>query len=408
MARTRILRSIAPGLLIGIGGGLIAAFTAFGWFGIVLSIVGLVALVVGLWWQVSGRGEVIARVSVETADSPRADERIDEYRLSYRQVETDGTVCIHPEMGYLSRVFAGGPVEEVSYQRYPFAISNPVLDIVVVNNSGQTLLVTGAVVRVDTSRPLARPILVVANNSRPARTVLIVNEGGGVVGPSTLRFSVADISDRCAAHSGSYDQSVQIPSFERSCFVDLSDPLKAAGIDIATLEALQPVTTIVSAQGVAERLASGEELSPEEHDRRVRAACAPYSHRIVNLIGELEYTWSTSQGEPQTDQLTFATTATLIDGTGYFPGPPPSIESDVVLDDNREAYERRVLVRQVVGTGEAETLKLRVGATSASLHNLRICVTCEQYGEVTSDRFSLEIFVPRSSVDGNPWEWLYH
>jgi hypothetical protein len=405
---TGVARAIGPGVMIGTGGGLIAAFTSYDVVGIVVSIVGFGALVIGLIWrQVRTSGDVFVRVSVEAEESLPQNNN-SEYHLTYQlSEEKDSATFIEPEMGYLNKLASGGPVQDISYSPYPFSVSFPLLNALVTNNSGKTISLTELLLQVEESKLSRSPAIVVANNTRPPRTILLVNEGGGEVGPGTFQFSFRSISETGEPMFDHYALSLAVPRFTRSCFLDLSDQIAAVGVDVQELEALDSGTTIISAAGTQVRLGSGVVLSNDELYRRVREACKPFEYEGAAVVGELEYATNDIEGQRQIKKLKLTTTVGLFKGTGYFPLKGPSLSYDLLLEKEGVNYERRMALKTIIRTGETEAIKFRIGTLAPSVHRARVLIKYMSQGSVESSRLELTIFVPRSSWEDEWWQWLY-
>ena len=90
------------------------------------------------------------------------------------------TVAIVPVMRYLDELYSGGPVRQLDFFHNPFLCQFPNLDVTIVNNSAETIAVTGAVFDVERSTVDRSPV-VVFNNRNVMMVLEIQNEGWGEI-----------------------------------------------------------------------------------------------------------------------------------------------------------------------------------------------------------------------------------
>lgn len=375
------------------------------YFGSAAQLAELVATAVTNELQRSSAASVLLDVRVAASDEalhPR--ELVARYT---RRGDTD--ISIEPDFDYLAKIERGAPVDGLgSGSATVFPVVYPQLSVRVVNNSPGAILLNRLVCLVEQSAPDERPFCVPANYLRPGRQVLILNEGSGGVGRSTLWYRAVPFSGESHCSFDELPFSVSTEGFTRSWFADLTEGLAAQGVDIDALENLRSASTLIggpktSMPGVHELTRGWGWLSSEEHRVRIREACGPFEMPEARLFARFE-----QESGPCRGLVTrFETTIGLLTGGGYHPIVKPPAPPDVMLEVDGRGYEASMLLDQVVKAGESGELKLRVGAPNPSTHRLVLQLTYNHDRQASSRPFSLRVFVPRSSYEGEPWTWMY-
>jgi hypothetical protein len=144
-------------------------------------------------------------------------------------------------------------------------------------------------------------------------------------------------------------------------------------------------------------------MSQEIHNRRVLDACGPFGMDVARLLGRFEQETGPGAGTI----IRFETEIGLLTGGGYRPIVESSAAPDLLLELDRKGYEASMPLERAVKAGEVVQLKARVGAPRPSRHRLQFQLTYNQGHHAKSCPFSLRIFVPRSSYEGEPWTWMY-
>ena len=115
--------------------------------------------------------------NVRTAES-YPPERMLRYTSAKEAAGDEERLVIKPDMGYLSMLESGESLEAIKFFRNPFLCQFPNLDVTFVNNTGETLAVTGATFEVAESVPDMRPLILFKDDNARMR-FSIRNEGWG-------------------------------------------------------------------------------------------------------------------------------------------------------------------------------------------------------------------------------------
>jgi hypothetical protein len=99
-------------------------------------------------------------------------ERMLRYTFTKDAAGDEERLVIEPDMGYLSTLESGAPIEAIKFFHDPFLCQFPNLDVTFVNNTGETLAVKGAMFEVAESVPDMRPLILFKDGN--ARMILAI------------------------------------------------------------------------------------------------------------------------------------------------------------------------------------------------------------------------------------------
>jgi hypothetical protein len=118
-----------------------------------------------------------------------------DFTVTYAAERQGDTISISPRMPYLSLLATGGPIRGIQYHWTPFLAEFPQLSVKIVNNTDRVVLLTEAVVKINTSSINAEPVLVVKENPWNTGRFSIINEGWGSLIDPVVNFGLAREED---------------------------------------------------------------------------------------------------------------------------------------------------------------------------------------------------------------------
>lgn len=292
----------------------------------------------------AGGDEQGPRVKVES-DAPPAGEGPTGGVLSYVAEQSAGVVEIKPELPYLSLLEKGGPIDEdMSYSwRFPKLAFN------VVNNTKQTLLVTGVTISVKSSRVNGTPVLRVRAGADSGGYLFIRDDGWGTFTPAVIRFGVGP-ADKCDVESfGGTPHTIEIqdvPSWGQEVDIKPFIPPGLAG-------------------------------KPE--------VCA---------FGRIEY----RAQDTGTHAVKFRARVGLLPPPHYHMVMGPSYTYCVVLDADKSGYTKELPVSHAIKPGDADLFHLRVASNKSARYKLSFAFNTADGGQIRGNDVVLNTFVPRRSA----------
>ncbi|MGJ7512015.1 DUF4062 domain-containing protein [Variovorax sp. GT1P44] len=192
----------------------------------------------------SSAAEVLIDVGTapDTVDATREDTHVLAALLPRYRVINRSPLVIEPRFEHVEAIARGEIVQGLGKSTsVGFPARWPRLAARVVDNAGVTIATERIVLLVQHSAPIDWPLCVPAGYARPARHILVVNEGSGCVGPMRLHYGFT--SWHTSPRGWRVDQlpyEMELPAFESSCFVDLSEGLAQEGVHLRALNALRP------------------------------------------------------------------------------------------------------------------------------------------------------------------------
>ena len=170
-------------------------------------------------------------------------ERVLRYTPTKEATGDEERLVIKPDMGYLSALGSDRPIEAIKFFYDPFLFQFPNLDVTFVNNTSETLAVTGAKFEVAESVPDMRPLILFKDGN--ARMILTIrNEGWGTVRNAVLKCNIVPTGcgeirpDPPIDHisiAGPYRHEFAIGDFEDKFELNLESTFAGLGVDIPAI-----------------------------------------------------------------------------------------------------------------------------------------------------------------------------
>lgn len=345
-----------------------------------------------------------AFAGVKTGESYPPD-RIMRYTCTREVCGNEQHLVINPEMGYLSALENGAPVEAIKFFHNPFLCQFPNLDVTFVNNTGETLAVTGAVFEVAESVPDIRPLILFKDDN--ARMILAIsNEGWGTVRNAVLKCNLLptgaeDIRpDPPIDHisvAGPYAHEFVIGDFEDYYELNLEPTLATLGVDIPAIKAAgfrsQQMHVLHAMQNGLDRdlwQHLGRFPNLETND-----TWKAFPDGYVVVAGVLEYDEDAGNGVSTRRSLPFRVRVFLFRIRLSLP-MPPSYQYNVSLEAKGKKYAVFCPVSQSLKMGEADRIRIYVACERSATHTLHIKWLFNGGKEAVSEPIVLKHFVPRT------------
>lgn len=342
--------------------------------------------------------------------NPPQDGRVVEFHppsriLTYIARAGRDSLSIVPRMGYLDDVAKGRVIDPSAYFWNPFKCQFPSLDVMLVNNSGKTLVLSEAVIEVASSRPDFSPVVVIPSNTWDMKLV-IKNEGWGKISSASLRCNllptnpvgympdppIDDIEVR-----DPFTHEFVLGDFAESVEVDLRDAIGDLGVNLVAI-ANAPKR---SQQMYAFRaMQAGEDVALAKHMGRFPemeddSAWAPFPNGYVVVVGRLDFDSMNAEGMETHFSLPIRARVFMFHMRYDLP-MPPSYQYSAELEHTGTNYEVRVKLSQTLKAGEADRFTIRLSCTQSAFHELRIRWNFVGGSSSTSQGFRLQHFVPRT------------
>lgn len=298
----------------------------------------------------------------------------------YLTTRTDDRVVIDARDPFLDTVRQDGDVPTVPSMRpWQSAFTWPMIDVKVVNNTGETVYVHDAVFRVAASCPDPRPVPLIHARGRPM-TLPLVNVGWGPMTDCVLRFQF----------SPGWKSQPVTAWFEWRC-----DEWPAAGLGIS-------LAPFLAQAGVDVEALQRMDLSTEHPTReRERAAIGPFERASAVLTGVLEYTQAEADGgrtrrSQRVGTLVFFRPLSDRYDTGS--GPPARYNGPLLRSDGRD-YDVSVPVSKTLAPGETDQFLLQIAAERSSRHDFTLLLRYNGGAQAASEPVRLELFVARPDAE---------
>ena len=281
----------------------------------------------------------------------------------------------------------------------------PSLDVVLVNNSTRTLVVSEAILEVATSRPDFSPVIVIPSNT--CRMKLIVrNEGWGKISNAVLRCNLLPTSNRGYMPDPPIDHieiatefahEFAIGDFAEAAEIDLRDTLRTLGVDIEAIDTAPSRNQMLFAMHAMQ---NGGDVGHAKHmgrfpDVEDDNAWSPFPDGYVVVAGRLDFDSVNHLGVDT--RFSLPVRARVFMFNERFDQPmPPSYQYSAELEHTGADYEVPVKLCQTLRTGEADRFTIRIACTQSAFHDFRIRwhfvggLSCQSYN------IRLHHFVPRT------------
>lgn len=325
--------------------------------------------------------------------------------LTYTSRASRESITITPKMLYLDDAAKGLVVDPVEYFWNPFKCQFPSLDVVLVNNSSKTLVLSEAILEVASSKPDFSPVIVIPSNTHEM-VLRIKNEGWGKISNAVLRCNLLQTGikgympdppiDRIEIREP-FAHTFKIGDFAESAELNLRDTLKTLGVDI---EAIEKAPRRSQQMYALHAMNNGENTIFAKHmgrfpDMETDTAWAAFPDGYVVVAGRLDFDSLDEQGVDKRFSLPIRARVFMF--TMRYDQPmPPSYEYSAELEHTGQDYEVPVKMSQTLKSGDADRFTIRLSCTQSAFHDFRIRwrfvggLTCQSYN------IRLRHFVPRT------------
>jgi hypothetical protein len=330
-------------------------------------------------------------VDLSIANPPSAPANV----LTYTATRSEGApLIILPSLDYLDKLNASSMIHPIDYDWIPFTLSSPQLDIKMANHEQTPLLLTEAVFDVASSRPDLRPIPVLKREGHQMHLPLR-NLGWGLVEDCRLIFDIIQDGQQIEAeHSLPFTQD--LGTFE--WFPEeahLYEAFRARGVDVDGLRQMKfNSTTRPMHTKDREALAA---MSDEDRAAFLRNLFGPFTSGGASVLGFIDYRWTDHDGVRHDERLPFSCRVLLT-----YPGPrrplPPSFTYQVKLEVNRENYQVRLPLSQVIDPADSDRFLITVDAPRSSSHGFELSLSSNR-GKIPCGGVVLNYFRPRNEKE---------
>jgi len=342
--------------------------------------------------------------------NPPQDGRVIEFHppsrtLTYLSRAGRESLTIVPKMGYLEDVAKGAVIDPAGYFWNPFKCQFPSLDVMMVNNSGKTLVLSEATLEIASSRPDFSPVIVIPSNTWGMK-LTIKNEGWGKISNGVLRCNLLPTSaggympDPPIDHievGTEFAHTFDIGDFAESAELDLRDTLGTLGVDI---DAIEKAPKRSQQLFVLHAIQTGGNTSVAQHmgrfpDMETDEAWSSFQDGYVVVAGRLQFDSVNAEGVDTHFTLPIRARVFMF-SMRYDQPMPPSYQYSAELEHTGTDYEVPVKLSQVLKAGEADRFTIRLSCTQSAFHEMRIRwnfvggLSCRSY------RIRLQHFVPRT------------
>jgi len=342
--------------------------------------------------------------------NPPQDGRVIEHHpasrtLSYVSRSSPGSIKIGPKMSYLDRFANANIIDPVAYFWNPFRCQFPSLDVVLINNTPKTLVLTGATLEVKSSKPDFSPVLVIPSNTW-GMNLVIKNEGWGKITNAVLHCNLLPTGvqgytpDPSIDHieiGSTFSHTFELGDFAESATLNLRDAVGRIGVDV---DAIDKAGFRHQTLFVMNAMQNGQNVKMAQHMGRfpnteTDKAWAPFPDGYVVVAGKIEFESVDKAGEPSNYSLPIRARVFLFNIRLDQP-MPPSYQYSAELEHTGEDYEVPIKLCQSLKSGEADRLAIRIACAQSAVHKL--IIRWNFAGGLSSRSFPIELhhFVPRT------------
>jgi len=263
--------------------------------------------------------------------------------VTYDSVLENGLPHIRYRLLYLNLVRRGGPVSGMNYLGSPFKWRYPELSVKVVNNSGQNMLLSQAVVTIVSSKIEMQPILLVEDMS--VNELVIRNEGWTEVVNPMLEFSIAE----------------ERPNNEVPLFAEERNTL-----NLQTFDAVRKVSLLPYLPGRLQ------------------------NESLVAVFGNITY------GGPESRKTLQFHTRVSLQVRAAAP-MPPSYCYEAYFEAGVAPAIHQIPLAQQIRPGEADNFLIRLGTNKTSQNRVQIEFLTAGGERLRGPEFEIDLFVPRTT-----------
>jgi hypothetical protein len=305
-----------------------------------------------------------------------------------------GTLVIKPSLDYLNILAEGSAIRSLDYDWLPFELSSPQLDVKIINQGLTPLLLTGAIFDVEESVPDLRPIPVLKREGTGMHLPLR-NLGWGAMQDCQLIFEIMPEGQQLSGEiSLPFTRSLgTVEMFPKTS--DLDDAFRERGVNVEKLRKMrfrssdQPMSS-----DDQRRLAA---MPPDERAELLRELFGPFKEGAAVVAGYVIYNWLDHKSEQHDERVPFVCRVLLT-----YPGQrkplPPSSTYEVKFEVERQNYQIRVPVSQLIETGEADRFLIKIDADRSSFHGFQLSFSSNR-GVLKCGPTVLDYFRPRNEID---------
>lgn len=336
---------------------------------------------------------------------PYPGDRILRYCIAKETINEELRTTITPDVGYLTMLGNGNPIEGVKYFNNPFLCHYPNLDITFVNNTGATVAITEAVFEVVESVPDLSPVIIFRDNNCLMK-LTIRNEGWGTVRNAIVKCNLVPTGaddlqpDPPIGHieiAGPYSHEFALDDFDEAFELDLDSTFAALGVDVAAIKTAGYQSQLVA---VMHAMQHGLDANLYQHYGRfptleTNEAWAAFPDGYAVIAGLIEYDEPSIDGLVVRRSLLFRVRVFLFQRRLDRP-MPPSYQYNVMLETDKKKYEAFCPVSHSLQIGEADRIRICIGCGRSATHNLRIRWRLNGVNECVSELIVLRHFVPRT------------
>lgn len=318
--------------------------------------------------------------------NPPQDGRVIEFHppsrtLVYCVSASSSCVRIKPRMKYRELMSSSAIVDPVDFYWNPFRCQFPSLDVVVVNNTHKTLVLTGATLEVMSSKPDFSPLIVIPSNTWGMKLV-IKNEGWGKLSNVLLRCNLLPTSapgympDPSIEHvkiGTDFAHEFVLGDFAESVELDLRETLGKLGVDI---EAISQAGFRSQTLYAMRALQAGIDTKHAKHMGRFPemendSAWSPFPDGYVVVAGRLDFDSVDREGQPYHYSLPIRARVFMFNIRYDLP-MPPSYQYTAELEHTGENYFVPIGVCHSLKPGEADRFTIRLACSQSAFHEFRI------------------------------------
>jgi hypothetical protein len=347
----------------------------------------------------SGKAVISLDVSVQNEPPPQSWGNGKDTIVTYSLQHDDRGIRIQPTMGYLSRFEAGGPIEPLNYMgRTPFDWDFPKLDFKVLNNSPNTIYLTELILDVEESVLDPISIIAIKGDDNGFGSFLLTNEGWSDLHDITVRYAMIPGEVRDAPSVKEYPFVCHVATLTDSATIPILDAFQRMGVDIRGLERLTKAERVDKEHlTISNEAGMATTISQEEWERRRTNCLGAFENGIGTVIGTIDFTNATVEGEAKQHSVAFRTPVRLSGSRILAVAEPSSYEYQAQFEVSMSRYQKRVLLSQEVKPGDTDRFSAKIAVNKSSQHRFRATVRDIQGNLYQLPAVELTVFVPRSA-----------
>lgn len=330
-------------------------------------------------------------VDLSIANPPSAPANVLTYAATRHE---GGPLVILPALDYLDKLTTSSMIHPIDYDWIPFTLASPQLDIKIANHQQTPLLLTEAVFDVTSSKPELRPIPILKREGHLMHLPLR-NLGWGPVEDCQLIFDIIPDGEKIAdEHSLPFTQSLgTFDWFPEEAH--LYEAFRTKGANVDGLRQMQFNSTTRPMYTKDQQTLAA--MSQEERTAFLRNLFGPFTSGGATVLGYIVYHWTDHRGARHDERLPFSCRVLLT-----YPGQrrpmPPSYTYQLKLEVDREIYQVRLPLSQVIDPADTDRFLITVDATRSSSHGFELSFSSNR-GKIPCGAVVLDYFRPRNEKE---------